>query len=107
MTWRLTVKTHGPLTQAVFLNRMAIEGRVAALVRSATTEERKQTIREAAERLVDEKGMGGQYKVLGVVGGKAGAGGFVGGSGGGQGGEMAAWPFVEESGQGELKETNV
>lgn len=89
------MKTHGPLTQATFLNRMALAGRVAALVRNAPTEERKETIREAAERLVDEKGMGAQYKVLGVVGGKTAGSGACSGSGG-QGGEVAVWPFVEE-----------
>ncbi|KAH6913130.1 S-adenosyl-L-methionine-dependent methyltransferase [Coprinopsis sp. MPI-PUGE-AT-0042] len=100
------VKTHGPLTQATFLNRMALAGRVAALVRNAPAEERKNTIREAAERLVDEQGMGGQYKVLGVVGGKAAGGGSGLGGSGGRGGEVAVWPFVEEVPVGEgVKET--
>jgi hypothetical protein len=35
--------------------------------------------------------MGGQYKVLGVVGGKSPSSGQ-----GGEGGEVAVWPFVEE-----------
>lgn len=82
------VNTHGPVSQGTFLNRMAIGGRVASLVQNAPTDERQKAIKEAAERLVDENGMGGQYKVLGVVGG---------GSAGGNGsGELVVWPFINE-----------
>jgi NADH dehydrogenase [ubiquinone] 1 alpha subcomplex assembly factor 7 len=58
----------GPLTQGAFLERMAIAQRVQSLIRSAATPERAQAIEDAAKRLVDPSGMGGEYKILGVVG---------------------------------------
>ncbi|KAG1739172.1 S-adenosyl-L-methionine-dependent methyltransferase [Suillus paluster] len=61
------VSTHGPISQRDFLTRMGIEIRAGALMRSASSPERKKAIEEGANRLVDPLGMGEQYKVLGVV----------------------------------------
>ncbi|KAG5337281.1 hypothetical protein C0989_009927 [Termitomyces sp. Mn162] len=61
------VDKHGPLTQADFLNRMGMPVRVMGLVRQAKDEERRSTILDAAERLVDPAGMGKEYKVFGFT----------------------------------------
>ncbi|KAG2017723.1 hypothetical protein CC2G_007209 [Coprinopsis cinerea AmutBmut pab1-1] len=61
------IEPHGPITQADFLERMALQTRVEALVRNASSEERKKVILDAANRLVDRSGMGTQYKVLGIT----------------------------------------
>ncbi|KAG1887080.1 S-adenosyl-L-methionine-dependent methyltransferase [Suillus subluteus] len=61
------VSTHGPISQRNFLTRMGIEIRAAALVRSASSLERKRAIEDGASRLIDPLGMGEQYKVLGAV----------------------------------------
>ncbi|KAK7006139.1 protein arginine methyltransferase NDUFAF7 [Favolaschia claudopus] len=74
----LVVPTHGPLTQADFLERMGLSMRIEALTRDKA-ERDAQHIRMAAQRLVDLKGMGGEYQVLGV---------------GGQPREGVVWPFV-------------
>ncbi|OAX42701.1 DUF185-domain-containing protein [Rhizopogon vinicolor AM-OR11-026] len=68
------VSTHGPISQRDFLTRMGIQVRAAALARSASSPERKQEIEDGANRLVDPLGMGGQYKVLGVVAKSSGEG---------------------------------
>ncbi|TFK46075.1 DUF185-domain-containing protein [Heliocybe sulcata] len=70
----------GPITQAEFLLGMGLEQRVDVLARAAG--EDGERIREAAGRLVDMAGMGGEYKVFGMVGRER---------------EMSAegvWPFV-------------
>ncbi|KAG0706729.1 S-adenosyl-L-methionine-dependent methyltransferase [Suillus ampliporus] len=83
------VSTHGPISQRDFLTRMGIEIRAAALVRSASSPERKKAIEDGANRLVDPLGMGEQYKVLGVVAKSSGGGQEVG----------EVWPFtgIQES----------
>jgi NADH dehydrogenase [ubiquinone] 1 alpha subcomplex assembly factor 7 len=53
------VNTHGTLSQRTFLKRMGIDARVEAIG--------SQTVSEAAKRLVDLTGMGGQYRVLGIT----------------------------------------
>ncbi|GAA5937380.1 class I SAM-dependent methyltransferase [Sporobolomyces koalae] len=58
---------HGPLTQSTFLTSLGLAPRLASLMRSAKTEERKKDIESAAKRLIDGLGMGGQYKVMGVT----------------------------------------
>ncbi|KIL64283.1 hypothetical protein M378DRAFT_126966 [Amanita muscaria Koide BX008] len=73
------VHTHGPLSQADFLERMGLTLRVAALARAAPSEERRGTIRDAARRLVDRTGMGSQYQVLGIT----------------NAAEQVTWPFVK------------
>ncbi|KAF8623719.1 hypothetical protein AX17_007416 [Amanita inopinata Kibby_2008] len=82
------VDVHGPLSQAKFLERMGLPLRVAALMRSAPSDERRKTIRDAADRLVDHAGMGSQYQVLGITSriplGK----------------EQVVWPFVNDTGGG-------
>ncbi len=60
-------QTHGPITQADFLNRMGLPLRVAALIRNAQKEERKKAIERATARLVDPLGMGREYRVLGIT----------------------------------------
>ncbi|KAG1870766.1 hypothetical protein DFJ58DRAFT_24018 [Suillus subalutaceus] len=64
---RCTVSIHGPISQRNFFTRMGIEIRAAALVRSASSLERKKAIEDGASRLIDPLGMGEQYKVLGAV----------------------------------------
>ncbi|KAG6865980.1 hypothetical protein C0991_009982 [Blastosporella zonata] len=56
---------HGPITQSEFLQKMGMSVRVMALARQAKDEERRATIINAAERLVDPAGMGKEYKVYG------------------------------------------
>ncbi|KAJ7301622.1 S-adenosyl-L-methionine-dependent methyltransferase [Mycena albidolilacea] len=75
------VRTHGPLPQAAFLERMGLQLRVNQLVTGKSDEETAR-IREAGRRLADEKGMGREYRVLGI-GGKPGA-------------EELVWPFLED-----------
>ncbi|KAJ7822082.1 S-adenosyl-L-methionine-dependent methyltransferase [Mycena olivaceomarginata] len=74
-------RTHGPLPQAAFLERMGLQLRVNQLVTGKPDEEAAR-IREAGRRLADEKGMGREYRVLGI-GGKPGA-------------EELVWPFLED-----------
>ncbi|KAF7985697.1 hypothetical protein HWV62_2268 [Athelia sp. TMB] len=71
---------HGPLPQAAFLARMGLRARLEALVRAAPTPARARDIAAAAARLVDARGMGAEYQVLGVT---------VGGEG------EEVWPFVQ------------
>ncbi|KAJ6512739.1 S-adenosyl-L-methionine-dependent methyltransferase [Mycena sanguinolenta] len=72
------VPTHGPLSQAAFLENMGLQLRVEALVRGKTDEEAAR-IREAGRRLVDPAGMGSQYQVMGI------------------GGAGVVWPFVDQA----------
>ncbi|KAK0480196.1 S-adenosyl-L-methionine-dependent methyltransferase [Armillaria novae-zelandiae] len=73
------VPTYGPLPQSQFLVSMGLEARVNMLIRSAKTEERAEDIGKAAQRLVDEAGMGKEYKVLGISSSRS---------------EHGVWPFV-------------
>jgi NADH dehydrogenase [ubiquinone] 1 alpha subcomplex assembly factor 7 len=103
-----TVRTHGPIAQGAFLERMGLGVRVDALVRAAragktaapaTTStamihhkaeggvDRGEVLRAAAERLVERLGMGTEYRVMGIT------------AGGGKGGEGETWPFVEMAGE--------
>ncbi|KAI0029274.1 S-adenosyl-L-methionine-dependent methyltransferase, partial [Vararia minispora EC-137] len=60
-----TATRHGPLTQHDFLTRMGMHLRVKKL-QDAARPERRKSIEDAANRLVDLMGMGKQYKVMGV-----------------------------------------
>ncbi len=73
------VPTYGPLPQSQFLVSMGLEARVNMLIRSAKTEERAEDIKKAAQRLIDEAGMGKEYKVLGISSSRS---------------EHRVWPFV-------------
>ncbi|PFH53138.1 hypothetical protein AMATHDRAFT_138506, partial [Amanita thiersii Skay4041] len=84
-------RTHGPLLQGDFLERMGLLLRVEALVRSATSEERRESVRAAARRLVDRIGMGSQYQVLGITSN---------GLHGKMQGVQDVWPFVTEEAKG-------
>lgn len=64
---RSTADTPGPISQGRFLTALGLQPRLAALLRSAPTEERRKEIESAARRLVDKTGMGEQYKIMGVV----------------------------------------
>ncbi|KAH9481716.1 Protein arginine methyltransferase NDUFAF7, mitochondrial [Psilocybe cubensis] len=77
----------GPIPQGVFLARMGLGLRLRTLLQAASTEERRQEIHSAAMRLIDPKGMGGEYKVLGITSGVS-------------KGVEEPWPFVV----GEAKE---
>ncbi|EST08978.1 Amine oxidase [Kalmanozyma brasiliensis GHG001] len=57
----------GPLDQADFLVGMGLQMRTERLVRGKNGEDEKR-IKDAANRLVDETGMGTQYKVMAVSG---------------------------------------
>ena len=60
-------ETPGPISQSRFLTSLGLQPRLAALLRSAPTPERRTEIESAAKRLVDQTGMGAQYKIMGVV----------------------------------------
>ncbi|GAA5852044.1 hypothetical protein JCM3766R1_005437 [Sporobolomyces carnicolor] len=55
---------HGPLTQGKFLTSLGLAPRLAALMRGASTDERRKEIESSGKRLIDGLGMGGQYKVM-------------------------------------------
>ncbi|KDR78957.1 hypothetical protein GALMADRAFT_244641 [Galerina marginata CBS 339.88] len=57
----------GPIPQGDFLTRMGLALRLRTLLQAAKTEEHQNTIHGAAMRLVDPKGMGRQYQVLGIT----------------------------------------
>ena len=61
---------HGPLSQRSFLLNMGIGARVDALRRAAVSSDRADALGKAVARLVDPVGMGRQYKVMGVTGGR-------------------------------------
>lgn len=91
------MKTHGPISQRAFLERMGLGVRVDALVRAAEGGGRDgEALRAAAERLVDRLGMGTEYRVMGITAG----------AGEGEGGDAKAgtWPFVEIPGEEEGKD---
>lgn len=50
---------------------MGLRARVNALKAGAKTDERKQQIEAAANRLVDTSGMGSQYQVMALTGKRA------------------------------------
>ncbi|GAA5992727.1 hypothetical protein JCM10908_006900 [Rhodotorula pacifica] len=62
-----SAETPGPISQARFLTALGLQPRLAALLRSAPSEERRKEIESSARRLVDKTGMGEQYKIMGVV----------------------------------------
>ncbi|GAA5848813.1 hypothetical protein JCM9279_002952 [Rhodotorula babjevae] len=59
--------THGPLPQSRFLTSLGLQPRLAGLLRGASTDDRRKEIESAAKRLVDQGGMGSQYKVMAVT----------------------------------------
>lgn len=59
--------THGPISQADFLERMGLQLRVKGLIDAAKSEERKKVIQDAANRLVDRTGMGKEYQFMGIT----------------------------------------
>lgn len=63
----LTVNCYGPLSQKAFLERMGIQLRLQSLMKSATTDARREQIAEGAKRLVDPLGMGKEYQVLAIT----------------------------------------
>lgn len=64
---RWAAETPGPISQSRFLTSLGLQPRLAALLRSAPTPERRTEIESAAKRLVDPTGMGAQYKIMAVV----------------------------------------
>ncbi|CDO71829.1 hypothetical protein BN946_scf184939.g53 [Trametes cinnabarina] len=77
--------THlGPLSQAIFLQRMGLQARLDALKAAAKDESRRNDIERAAKRLVDPTGMGTQYQIMGMVGKKK-----------GELTDEERWPFLE------------
>jgi NADH dehydrogenase [ubiquinone] 1 alpha subcomplex assembly factor 7 len=68
------------MSQADFLKGMGLSLRVAALATTAPSDQRREAIRDGAQRLVDRSGMGTQYQVLGITSG---------------GVEQVLWPFVQ------------
>ncbi|KAJ7145109.1 S-adenosyl-L-methionine-dependent methyltransferase [Mycena crocata] len=76
------VATHGPISQAAFLEGMGLQLRMESLIsRNKSDETDAAAIREAGRRLVDPAGMGKQYMVLGI---------------GGQADKGGVWPFIEQ-----------
>jgi len=79
--------THGPISQAAFLQNMNMEARVARLIFKAKKDKKKKSeTAAAARRLVDPNGMGQQYRVLAVTG--------TGARKAEEGEEGEVWPFV-------------
>lgn len=62
---------------------MGLGLRLRTLLQAAGSEARREEIHGAAMRLIDMKGMGAEYKVLGVTGGEG------------------SWPFVQDGKQQE------
>ncbi|KAJ9116851.1 hypothetical protein QFC22_004508 [Naganishia vaughanmartiniae] len=58
---------HGPINQRTFLTSLGLAPRLDKLLQSAKTKERKLDIANAARRLVNENGMGGEYQFLGIT----------------------------------------
>ncbi len=58
---------HGPINQRDFLISLGLAPRLDRLLQSAPTTERKIDIAQAARRLVDVNGMGGEYKFMGFT----------------------------------------
>lgn len=84
------IRTHGPVSQASFLNNMGLLARVEALA-SSTDMERNKRIKGGAERLTSLTGMGKEYAVMGVT-----CDGDALGEGGGEIVDRDVWPFVDE-----------
>ena len=55
------------MSQADFLQWMGLPLRVAALTAAAPSDQRREAIKDGAQRLVDRSGMGTQYQVLGIT----------------------------------------
>ncbi|KAJ7112003.1 DUF185-domain-containing protein [Mycena epipterygia] len=62
------VPTRGPIPQSAFLHGMGLEPYIEAAVAGTKSSQRKAAIREAGRRLVDPRGMGREYMVLGIGG---------------------------------------
>jgi len=62
---------------------MGLRVRLSRLLQDAKTEERRSVIQSAANRLVDQTGMGVQYQVMGIT------------SPGGNEPAQEVWPFVQ------------
>ncbi|KAF4614132.1 hypothetical protein D9613_007842 [Agrocybe pediades] len=77
----------GPTSQGSFLAKMGLGVRLRTLLQAAATEERQQAIHSAAMRLIDPKGMGGQYQVLGITGER---------SKDPNAPPLEIWPFIQE-----------
>ncbi|GHJ86517.1 hypothetical protein NliqN6_2919 [Naganishia liquefaciens] len=58
---------HGPINQRSFLTSLGLAPRLDRLLQSAKTKEQKIQIANAARRLVQEDGMGGEYQFLGIT----------------------------------------
>ena len=58
---------HGPINQRYFLTSLGLAPRLDRLLQSATIRERKKQIANAARRLLQEDGMGGEYQFLGIT----------------------------------------
>ncbi|PPQ69180.1 hypothetical protein CVT24_000028 [Panaeolus cyanescens] len=61
------VNCYGPVTQKTFLERMGIQLRLQSLLKTATTDARREQILDGAKRLVDPLGMGKEYQVLAIT----------------------------------------
>jgi NADH dehydrogenase [ubiquinone] 1 alpha subcomplex assembly factor 7 len=61
-----SARTHGPVTQARFLENMGINARAQSL-KAGATEAQAHDIDEALKRLTDENEMGSLFKVLGLT----------------------------------------
>lgn len=59
-------QTLGPMTQRDFLLRMQFNARLQGLVSQAPAK-RAEEIQSAGSRLIDPRGMGTQYKIMGVI----------------------------------------
>jgi NADH dehydrogenase [ubiquinone] 1 alpha subcomplex assembly factor 7 len=63
------VFAYGPISQHNFLMKMGLEPRLAALVRGARDEERREDLRRAGMKLVDigPQGMGQKFQLMALT----------------------------------------
>ncbi|KIY71178.1 DUF185-domain-containing protein [Cylindrobasidium torrendii FP15055 ss-10] len=64
------VMAHGPMPQGHFLGLMGIGARMKKLLEAAPSDERRQAIVDAGNRIMDPAAMGKEYQVMGITAGK-------------------------------------
>lgn len=64
------IRPLGPIPQSTFLLQLGLAPRLQKLLDAAPSPDRRADLARGARRLVDPMGMGEQYQVMGLVGGK-------------------------------------
>lgn len=78
---------------------MGLRARADALMRAALTPERRDAIEKATQRIADPAGMGREYRVLGVLGGRPEKHERDGVNADGE--KVLPWPFIEQDAENE------